>query len=502
MVKGNFAAMKPAPAVLFWAAAIVVPIVLWSAGGPYINFTYSEDYEPFELFGMTASVVLLLGVMVAWRRARPANLQEAVPVILPTLVYFGILILISELSLMKSWDYDCYECAAISIIQGKPIYGEGYIYPPLVAQVLVKVHQTVTAAATGLGVKLEVVKTGHVVDKSWLIVYYLYQCAQYLLACLAFLLLRRLARGAGMGETTAATMAAALICVNSPLYRTLRHNQVNLWVLDLSLLAILLLPQMPVVAGLLIGMAAHIKLYPLLLLFPCVLARGWRTLAGAAFGIVAILAAQTGFFADWGLWRQFLDFARAFPKGVQFRDNGVHSLVYNTVRLVSGAGAETAMPIADGIVLLITLAVGAWFVARYVRRSRTWVVPKNAPGEFLADDRTVKLIGHSIDVMALMLLISPMAWEHHYILAMPVLVWACVLSGRERLGLIAVAWAMIFLMPTFDLYPLSYHRLAGLLLLVWVTGPRRVFQSSGSGLRPRPSDSPIPQTPRRGARSW
>jgi hypothetical protein len=83
-----------------------------------------------------------------------------------------------------------------------------------------------------------------------------------------------------------------------------------------------------------------------------------------------------------------------------------------------------------------------------------------------------------IDAIALGLLISPVVWEHHYLLALPVLIWA--LANQEtvaQLRRVGVSAFLIFVIPTFDIFPFSYHRLAGLLLLVAtlppVTAPSR-----------------------------
>jgi hypothetical protein len=66
-----------------------------------------------------------------------------------------------------------------------------------------------------------------------------------------------------------------------------------------------------------------------------------------------------------------------------------------------------------------------------------------------------------------------MLWEHHWVwAALPcaLLVSASVDEGRGWMATIGAA--LIFFVPTFDAFPLSYHRLAGL-LLVMASAPSR-----------------------------
>jgi hypothetical protein len=83
--------------------------------------------------------------------------------------------------------------------------------------------------------------------------------------------------------------------------------------------------------------------------------------------------------------------------------------------------------------------------------------------------------GHVVDSVALMLLLSPMVWEHHYVLALPLAVWAVATQGSSRPWPIGLALVLMFAVPTFDVFPLSYHRIAGLLMLVALSSPRQVL---------------------------
>jgi hypothetical protein len=74
---------------------------------------------------------------------------------------------------------------------------------------------------------------------------------------------------------------------------------------------------------------------------------------------------------------------------------------------------------------------------------------------------------------AFSLLISQSVWEHHFLLALPVAILAVETRWRERPLAVAVSLFLVLGMPTFDLYPLGYHRLAGLIGLLVLTRPKR-----------------------------
>ena len=52
-------------------------------------------------------------------------------------------------------------------------------------------------------------------------------------------------------------------------------------------------------------------------------------------------------------------------------------------------------------------------------------------------------------------------------------IFAVATRGRDRPGPVALAIFAMLLMPTFDLFPLGYHRLAGMLALLVLTSPVR-----------------------------
>jgi hypothetical protein len=264
---------------------------------------------------------------------------------------------------------------------------------------------------------------------------------------------------------------------NNPLLATLKHNQVNLWVLNSILLALLWAPRAPILSGLAVALGGHIKLYPLILLLPWTLTRHWRALVATGVGMIGLVLIQTNGGRDWQLWQAFLAFADSFPQGSFFRDNSLHSLVYNTLGhlqwLAGDASYNVNEQLVGRIVLVLTGLCGLAYLWRFVQRERRAASnPVGQLGRSPAEQRTLTNLGHSMDAIALGLLISPVVWEHHYLLALPLVIWALASQSKvERLWLVALSAFLIFVLPTFDIFPLSYHRLAGLLLLISTLPP-------------------------------
>ncbi len=77
-------------------------------------------------------------------------------------------------------------------------------------------------------------------------------------------------------------------------------------------------------------------------------------------------------------------------------------------------------------------------------------------------------------LVAIGLLISPSVWEHHYVLAIPIAIWAVATQGYDRPWQVSIGTFLIFCLPTFDVFPFSFHRITGLLMLLDATSPQRL----------------------------
>ncbi|MEZ4731858.1 MAG: glycosyltransferase family 87 protein [Caldilineaceae bacterium] len=308
-------------------ATVALPLLLWRLPYPFIRLM-DATYHPIpllQLFVFCAAVALTgVGGYTLYRHWGE-HLSRQFPLLLSLLVFFHFLALLRQHA-ARSWDYHCYEQAAQAIVQGLNPYGNCYLYFPTPAQTLAWLY-TVGAYGASLVITDGATKTAQL----WDLVFYWYEAMQFLQLILAYALCYRLARRLGLAQGRAGLLVAGLFLFNNPLLATLKHNQVNLWVLNSILLAMLWLPRAPLLSGLCVAFGGHVKIYPLILLLPWILTRQWRALGGAALGMVGVLLVQTKGGQDWQLWQAFLAFAGAFPQGTLFRDNSLHSLVYNSI---------------------------------------------------------------------------------------------------------------------------------------------------------------------------
>jgi alpha-1,2-mannosyltransferase len=438
--------------------ALLLPVALARSGWPWLGAT-AKGRQVFELFGFTESLALLAILWREHRRSPLVTLRRAVGVIAPILVSFLTLMVLVEAAAERSWDYRCYERAAKALWQGEnPYAGTRYLYPPLTAQVLSGLHSLVLlshGSATPAG------------EARWLEVFYLYQASQIFLVQLAYLLLVRLLRQLGLAGARASVLTALLLCFNNPLFRTLEFNQVNLWVLVPVLAALVGYRRYPMASGVALALGAHVKLYPLLLAGALGVLGRYRAVAGAIVGVLAILAGQL-WLSGTSAWLQYFQAARTLPAVELLRDSSLRGITASTIRLLV-PGAAPALPYLVGVELALVLGWLGWRFLRRQTRTRGESAAGIAPPE--ASDGFE--MATAVDSIAAMLLLSPMVWEHHYVLALPVAAFALATRRRRHPRAVWLGTALIFVLPTFDVWIASAHRLAGLLLLMWATEPDR-----------------------------
>jgi hypothetical protein len=441
--------VKAIVAVALALAAIFVPLALAEWAPPFVGMSYGVRSLPFELLGLTGGAAIFGAGVVAWRRHAGHGLRAWVAAAAPLLLALHFLVLTSEYA-ERRFDYDCYEYAGRALLAGQNPYQVGliYLYPPLTARAMAGAWTGVEALSGLLG-------WSTARDDVWDRVFYLYQCAQLALVVAAYFLLLQLARRLGLLEAWAPALVAGLLVFDVAVFRTLRHGQVNLWVLDLALCTLLFARRAPWLAGLALALAGHIKLYPLLLFLPLVLTRQWRALAWGTGGLAVIALGLADFGRSFTLWSWYLEFMRQdFPGEIAIRNTSWHAIFWNATHLLAGA------PRAVGaLAAAATVASGLWYLAR------AWLRERGATAKDAASV-DLRLAYHGADALAFALLVSPSVWEHHYVMALPLALCAVALRGRARAGLVALGVFGMLGMPTFDLYPLSLHRLAGLLLLL------------------------------------
>lgn len=452
---------------------VVVPLVIWRLQLSIVEQTFSGghpgtvDSQPIEVFSFLVSIGL---VSVTWKQVRKykiKTLSDLVPVVLPLAVSLNGLFVIVEHSHAKSSDYMCYQNAGAAVVNAlNPFTGNPpcYLYPPLPAQFLGFIYQAIQQSA---------LLPPAISDKAWDVVFYLYQCIQFFQLTLAYFLTYILAQTMGLKRLQSLGLVSGLFLFNFPLVRTLEFSQVNLWILNCFLLAVILLQRFPFLSGLAIALGGHIKLYPLILLLPWGMTQKFRAIAGALSSFLVILILQTNWGKDWTLWQQFFTYFKNVEKPTNYRNNSIWSLVYNLFKipqLLFHASWESAVPI---VVAVLNIAILIWFVVRIVHREKIYAKLSKTISVSQKElwNQSYRFCGHSVDTIALSLLISPSVWEHHYVLALPMTLWAIITCRMDHPLRAWIGVFLIFWLPSFEIFPISYHRLLGLLFLVYLTSP-------------------------------
>lgn len=439
--------------ILLPILAVVLPVLLLALDLPIAPLIMTSSQRLFGLFSLCMWLVLFIA---AFReiKARPGiSFEQAVIVLLPLLVASFLLVLIVEYADV-SWDYEQYETAYRELLLGKnPYRSEQYLYPPLFAQVMAFIH--------AVGTKYPSAD----VLSPWVFVFYIYQCVQFFLGNLAYKLSVRFASRIGFSDLYAGLLVTALFLFNFPLVRTLHLNQVNLLILDTTLIALLLLNRFPFLGGAAITLGGLVKLYPFILGAPLLLMKKWKALLGLFVSGTVILLLSTRFGQDWTLWRQFVEFMLSFPadreSSVWMRNTSILSLMRNLSRF-TGLPEAAVTP----LYLAGALAVLAWIFLRLYQRERTY--PTLPPGPAAEAYRN---FGNLIDFVSLSLLVTPSAWDHHFVLALPLALWAIALRRKDRPGWVGIAVACIFVLPPFDVFPFSYLRMFGVIALLILASP-------------------------------
>ncbi|HRJ76209.1 MAG TPA: hypothetical protein PLX90_09435, partial [Anaerolineales bacterium] len=162
-----------------------------------------------------------------------------------------------------------------------------------------------------------------------------------------------------------------------------------------------------------------------------------------------------------------IQFYLSFPveqESSLFRNSSPMSLIRNTFDFLN-------MPVEflTGTSIFMILFILVWFGIRFFQRE------KNHGPNYLSstDVNLFHNMGHLLDFSVISLLIAPSAWEHHYVLAIPLMLWVFQLRIKDKPWHVLIGFVLVFGMPVFNVFPSSYLRLAGLVLLLILALPRQ-----------------------------
>lgn len=345
----------------------------------------------------------------------------------------------------RLFDFRCFYDAAVAAGRNENIYDagtRGYIYPPMLAAIIEPLGRLSLRSA---GIAWSI---GNVA----------------LMACVAWLAASEVTRrlSPGLGRTPIAAMAAfGMLVVSDKLNRELKEGNCNMLILLGVVLALRWVGTRPLLCGLALAFAIHIKYLPLAFL-PLLVVRGfWRDAVATLGAIVALALLPALRFG----WDRNLEYLRTALTGMNHMAGGsaggsganIHPLAWEfsisipsaAARAVERAGVDPRWTwIAAGAVAALVF-VAAWWMYRRAGVAMLW-----------RDERSPQVSSASRDVLAfewfgllaMALAFSPQTVARHANMALPlaILAGALVLHsvGRARL-LAAIAAGLLFVGLTF-----------------------------------------------------
>lgn len=330
-------------------------------------------------------------------------------------------------------DVDDYVNGAFNLHDGAPFHAR-YLYPPLLATLCQPFLPLGAHGVAGL-----------------------FWFANLVALVALYVLLGVALERYGYGHRLAELLAFFFLIVNVPILRTMAYVQINLHVLNLILLAFLLFPKHRIFSALSLALAVHLKGAPLLLAVAFIWTGDKRWLAAFLAGLVG-MSGLTFAVYGWAPFASFLDnIGHVYAaNGICFRENSIDSLI-------RGAGMLAGVD-ASAWVSAVKIPLLVFFAGYAVHMMRRVAYVDRV-------DSGATVLNGLVIWSVVMVLASPLIWEHHLIfLAIPFLVVIRKINRPSEWVVYSLLYLLTFLLPTFDFYPWSFGRLFSAVVLMGLMG--------------------------------
>jgi hypothetical protein len=312
---------------------------------------------------------------------------------------------------------------------GKSIIVYPYIYPPLLAQIILPLS----------ALPYETYFLVLYVINLLLTLYCLYLMADVL----------DLKRS---GSALPALFLFVLLVANHPLEITIHHGQINMLVLAFVLLFLKFQKSGKAsAAGLFLALAVFIKIYPVLLILPSAFTRKWKSVlafavASAGLGLASLAASGTAIWASF--IRSTIDVflgkpASVFIRGFQSSPNNL-----SLKGMLGQAASLFRLPAGLAPVAYVLAAAGLFLMMAAAARKTGLKADIPLQGALL---------------LIATLILAPLTWSHHYTIMMFPLAYAFERAVRERRYAaflpFALLGAVILYYPVGGGFPFNQARL-------------------------------------------
>jgi len=230
--------------------------------------------------------------------------------------------------------------------------------------------------------------------------------------------------------------------------------------MDLILISILFFRKNDLVSATSLCLATNLKLSPVLLIVAFVLQKDWRWLYYFCLAqLLIIIVTSTVYGYKYWLW--FLDFILQNTPPASFRNNSLDSLISNVSRMI-GFNYSDRFPVRDLIVLSAKSGALYWI-------GRVLMLGVKERIFYRAyDDKCV--VYNSIPILIIgMMVASPYMWPHHFVfMIFPFILLLSCCKYRSDFTFYVIGYLLIFIVPVFDIFPFSYHRIFGIFMFILI----------------------------------
>lgn len=424
---------RHAPLTIFLGCTAVIllsALVAWRSSAVSLRDTFefgpiTNTYAFFIAMGLFWCVLLAVLYLFSLRKLKTDTVIVFSLLIFITLLYLNILREHYEFG-----DYKSYLHAANSILAGEP-FPKRYIYPPLWASFLSKI--LMIGGEKGATLACFTLNQLSIVGFFILGVLFLSRC--------------------GLSKTLSSLLTFTFMLINVPILRNIVYVQVNLLLLDLILAAVLLFGRSNSGSALLLALATHLKVVPILFV-PLFLVRKQYRWA-IYYGIFGLAIVGLTVWLDG--YSYYFDFYHNL-KALQFSDvrsASVFGFLVKTNDLLN-----IGLP-AYLLFNVVRVGLVVWIYAL------AWVSIRRRVFSRLEDPAANRVINGIIPLFFLMPAVSPTVWVHHMVvLILPSLLIFLHMPDKKRMLTWLAVHSSVFVLPVFDWYPLSYVRLAGWIMML------------------------------------
>lgn len=406
------------PATLFLLIYILkIPIDNIAKKGPITN--------GYALISSLLMLWFYTSVFLVFAKLKKITVHNILPIILCGIISLLYLTFLREH--VKYGDLSDYLFAAENILKGEP-FNQRYLYPPLWASFLAGVINFFGIPA------------------AMLVIFFINQISISAFFILGVLFLKRYK----ISTNFSAILIFATMVVNTGIFRNVVYCQVNLLLVDLILTSLLLLNKNNFLSAFLFAFSIHLKVIPIFFI-PLFLNKKnlkwilYLTITGISLATITIFFDGISYYFD------FINNLTSWSP-TPLRSSSIFSFIENTNLIFNIKLPTNFLWISFRITMLISIYYLAYLTSKNKNFSDKGIYNSIIPAFFI------------------MITLSPTVWAHHLvILIIPsVLILLCLKTPKE-FSIFSAGYFFSFIMPVFDIYPWSYLRFAGWIMLLGLT---------------------------------